>query len=74
MTMEYTADTVATLHRSRSGGEDKMIKEGRLADLIEEFKRLPRGTQIESSIMVGGMFYSFKEVEHLANGIGMAFP
>jgi len=51
-----------------------MIKEGRLADLIEEFKRLPRGTQIESSIMVGGMFYSFKEVEHLANGIGMAFP
>jgi hypothetical protein len=50
-------NTKATLHRRNVPEADKMSTEGRIEDLVRAFKILPKETQREYSIKVGGTEY-----------------
>ena len=46
-------ETPATLHRSRVGRADKMIKGGSLVELVRQFQSLSPTQQAEYFIMIG---------------------
>ena len=64
-------DTKATLHRRNVPEVDEMITEGRIEDLVRAFKILPKETQREYSIRVGGTEYGPREVDKFAQEFGI---
>jgi hypothetical protein len=50
---------------------DEMITEGRIEDLVRAFKILPKETQREYSIRVGGTEYGPREVDNFAQEFGI---
>ena len=65
-------DTKATLHRITARTvADRMTSNGRIEDLVRQFKVLPKATQREYSIMVGETQYGPDEIENFAREFGI---
>jgi hypothetical protein len=64
-------DTKATLHRRNVPETEKMSTDGRIEDLVRAFKILPKDTQREYSIQVGGTEYGPREVDKFAREFGI---
>jgi hypothetical protein len=59
-------DTHVSLHRSKMGRVDRMIKSGPLEDLYREFKAVAPSTQFEYFMMEAGRKVGPQEIEDLA--------
>ena len=64
-------DTHVSLHRSRMGRIDKMLKSGRFEDLYREFKAVPSSTQSEYFMMEAGRKVGPQEIEDMAKRLGI---
>ncbi len=64
-------ETPATLHRSRVGRADKMIKGGSLVELVRQFQSLSRTQQEEYFIMIGPDVYGPQRISELAGELGL---
>jgi hypothetical protein len=64
-------DTHVSLHRSRMGRIDKMLKSGRFEDLYREFKAVPSSTQSEYFMMEAGRKVGPREIEDMAMRLGI---
>lgn len=65
-------DTKATLRRITARTvADRMTSNGRIEDLVRQFKVLPKATQREYSIMVGETQYGPDEIENFAREFGI---
>ena len=64
-------DTHVSLHRSRMGRIDKMLKSGRFEDLYREFKAAPSSTQSEYFMMEAGRKVGRQEIEDMAKRLGI---
>jgi len=64
-------DTHVSLHRSRMGRIDKMLKSGRFEDLYREFKAAPSSTQSEYFMMEAGRKVGPQEIEDMAKRLGI---
>ena len=62
-------DTQVSLHRSKVGRGDKMLKSGRFEDLYREFAAVPSSTRPEYFMMDAGR--RLKEVDDLAKQLGI---
>ena len=59
-------DTNVSLHRSKLGRPDKMIKSGRFEGLYREFKAVPSSTRSEYFMMDAGRRLDPQEIDDLA--------
>jgi hypothetical protein len=64
-------ETPATLHRSKVGRADKMIKGGPLVELIRQFQAYSRTQQEEHFIMVGPDVYGPQRIVELASELSL---
>jgi hypothetical protein len=64
-------DRKGTLHRRNVPEVERMITNGRIEDLVRAFKILPKDTQREYSIQVGGTEYGPREVDNFAREFGI---
>jgi hypothetical protein len=64
-------DTHVSLHRSKMGRMDRMIKSGRFEDLYREFKAVAPSTQSEYFMMEAGRKVGPQEIEDLAKLLGI---
>ena len=64
-------DTHVSLHRSKMGRVDRMIKSGRFEDLYREFKAVAPSTQSEYFLMEGATKIGPQEMEDLARQLGL---
>jgi len=64
-------DTQVSLHRSKVGRADKMIKSGRFGDLYREFAALPSSTRSEYFIMDAGRRVGPQGIDDLAKQLGI---
>jgi hypothetical protein len=64
-------DTHVSLHRSRMGRIDKMLKSGRFEDLYREFKAVPSSTHSEYFMMEAGRKVGPQEIEDMAKRLGI---
>jgi hypothetical protein len=65
-------DTKATLRRIPAKTvADRMTSNGRIEDLVRQFKVLPKATRREYSIMVGETQYGPDEIENFAREFGI---
>jgi hypothetical protein len=64
-------DTHVSLHRSRMGRIDKMLKSGRFEDLYREFKSAPSSTQSEYFMMEAGRKVGPQEIKDMAKLLGI---
>ena len=64
-------DTVVSLHRSRVGRVDKMIKSGRFEDLYRQFEAVPSSTRSEHFMMEAGRKVGPQEIEDVAKQLGI---
>jgi hypothetical protein len=64
-------DTHVSLHRSRMGRIDKMLKSGRFEDLYREFKAVPSSTQSEYFMMEADRKVGPQEIEDMAKRLGI---
>jgi hypothetical protein len=64
-------DTQVSLHRSKMGRVDKMIKSGRFEDLYLEFMAVAPSTQSEYFMMEGARKVGPQEIEDLARQLGI---
>ena len=67
-------DTDVSLHRSKMGRIDKMIKSGRFEDLYREFKAVPSSTRSEYFMMEAGRKIGLQEIEDVAKQLGITWP
>ncbi len=67
-------NTHVSLHRSKMGRVDRMIKSGRFEDLYREFKAIPPSTQSEYFMMEAGIKFGPQEIENLAKQLGISGP
>ena len=63
--------THVSLHRSKMGRVDRMIKSGRFEDLYREFKAVAPSTQSEYFMMEAGRKVGPQEIEDLAKLLGI---
>ena len=64
-------DTHVSLHRSKMGRVDRMIKSGPFEDLYREFKAVAPSTQSEYFMMEAGRKVGPQEIEDLAKLLGI---
>ena len=64
-------NTHVSLHRSKMGRVDRMIKSGRFEDLYREFKAVAPSTQSEYFMMEAGRKVGPQEIEDLAKQLGI---
>ena len=64
-------DTNVSLHRSKLGRPDKMIKSGRFEGLYREFKAVPSSTRSEYFMMDAGTKLAPQEIDDLARQLGI---
>jgi hypothetical protein len=64
-------DTQVSLHRSKVGRADKMIKSGRFEDLYREFAAVPSSTRSEYFMMDAGRRLGPQEIDDLAKQLGI---
>jgi hypothetical protein len=64
-------DTVVSLHRSKVGRVDKIIKSGRFEDLYGQFKAVPSSTRSEYFMMEAGRKLGPQEIEDVAKQLGV---
>jgi len=64
-------DTQVSLHRSKMGRIDKMIKSGRFEDLYREFKAVLSSTRSEYFMMEAGRKVGPQEIEDVAKRLGI---
>ena len=64
-------DTQVSLHRSKMGRIDTMIKSGRFKDLYREFKAVPSSTRSEYFMMEAGRKVGPQEIEDVAKQLGI---
>ena len=64
-------ETPATLHRSRVGRADKMIKGGSLVELVRQFQAFSRTHQEEYFIMIGPEVCGPQRILELAGELGL---
>jgi hypothetical protein len=64
-------DTNVSLHRSKLGRPDKMIKSGRFVDLYQEFKAKSSSTRSEYFMMEAGRKVGPQEIEDVAKQLGI---
>ncbi len=64
-------DTHVSLHRSKMGRIDKMLKSGRFEDLYREFKAVPSSTRSEYFMMEAGRKIGLQEIEDVAKQLGI---
>jgi hypothetical protein len=67
-------DTHVSLHRSKMGRIDKMLKSGRFEDLYREFKAVPSSTRSEYFMMEAGRKIGLREIEDVAKQLGITWP
>jgi hypothetical protein len=64
-------DTQVSLHRSKMGRIDKMLKSGRFEDLYREFKAVPSSTRSEYFMTEAGRKIGLQEIEDVAKQLGI---
>lgn len=64
-------ETPATIHRSRVGRADKLIKGGSLGELVRQFQLLSRTQQEEYFIMIGPDVCGPQRILELAGELGL---
>jgi hypothetical protein len=64
-------DTQVSLHRSKMGRVDKMIRSGRFEDLYRELKAVAPSTRPEYFMMEAGRKVGPQEIEDLAKQLGI---
>jgi len=64
-------NTHVTLHRSKMGRVDRMIKSGRFEDLYREFKAVVPSAQSEYFMMEGARKFGPQDIEDLAKQLGI---
>jgi len=64
-------DTQVSLHRSKVGRGDKMLKSGRFEDLYREFAAVPSSTRPEYFMMYAGRKLDPQEIDDLAKQLGI---
>ena len=64
-------DTQVSLHRSKMGRIDKMIKSGRFEDLYREFAAAQSSTRSEYFMMEAGRKVGPQEIEDVAKRLGI---
>jgi hypothetical protein len=64
-------DTHVSLHRSKVGRPDKMLKSGRFEDLYREFKAVPPSTRSEYFMMEADRKIGLQEIEDVAEQLGI---
>jgi hypothetical protein len=64
-------DTQVSLHRSKVGRGDKMLKSGRFEDLYREFAAVPSSTRPEYFMMDAGRKLAPQEIDDLAKQLGI---
>ena len=65
-------NTQVSLHRSKVGRIDKMLKSGRFEDLYREFKAVPSSTRrSEYFMMEAGRKIGLQEIEDVAKQLGI---
>ena len=64
-------DTQVSLHRSKVGRGDKMLKSGRFEDLYREFAAVPSSTRSDYFMMEAGRRLDPKEIDDLAKQLGI---
>ena len=64
-------DTVVSLHRSKVGRVDKMIKSGRFEDLYRQFKAVPSTARSEYFMTEAGRKVGPQEIEDVAKQLGV---
>jgi hypothetical protein len=64
-------DTHVSLHRSKVGRPDKMLKSGRFEDLYREFKAVPSSTRSEYFMMEADRKIGLQEIENVAKRLGI---
>ena len=64
-------DTQVSLHRSKMGRVDKMIRSGRFEDLYQELKAVAPSTRSEYFMMEAGRKVGPQEIEDLAKQLGI---
>ena len=64
-------DTQVSLHRSKMGRVDKMIRSGRFEDLYQELKAVAPSTRSEYFMIKAGRKVGPKEIEDLAKQLGI---
>ena len=64
-------DTQVSLHRSKVGRGDKMLKGGRFEDLYSEFAAVPSSTRSDYFMMDAGRRLDPQEIDDLATQLGI---
>ena len=64
-------DTHVSLHRSKVGRPDKMLKSGRFEDLYREFKAVPSSTRSEYFMMEADRKIGLQEIDDVAKRLGI---
>jgi hypothetical protein len=64
-------NTQVSLHRSKVGRIDKMLKSGRFEDLYREFKAVPSSIRSECFMMEAGRKIGLQEIEDVARQLGI---
>jgi hypothetical protein len=64
-------DTQVSLHRSKVGRGDKMLKSGRFEDMYSEFAAVPSSTRSEYFMMAAGTKLAQQEIDDLARQLGI---
>ena len=64
-------DTHVSLHRSKVGRPDMMLKSGRFEDLYREFKAVPSSTRSEYFMMEADRKIGLQEIENVAKRLGI---
>jgi hypothetical protein len=65
-------DTQVSLHRSKVGRADKMIKSGRFEDLYRELAAVPSSTRSEYFMLDAGRRLGPQEIDDLAKQLGIS--
>jgi hypothetical protein len=69
--LQMDKDTKVSLHRSKMGRVDKMIRNGRFEDLYRELKAVAPSTRSEYFMMEAGRKVGPQEIEDLAKQLGI---
>jgi hypothetical protein len=64
-------DAQVSLHRSKVGRADKMLKSGRFEDLYREFAAVPSSIRSEYFMMDAGRTLDPQEIDDLAGQFGI---
>jgi hypothetical protein len=63
---------VVTLHRRRADQhEDRMITQGPSYDVVRQYRNIRSANRLQYSMMDGGMYYNYLDIENIARQMDM---